>query len=368
MKIHGAFIILITFSCSFLLIKGSYEIQDKIIESFITGPSKELFKIYHFIFKKDYELDSSEGIMRYKIFKKNLLTIKEHNAKDLPYKLGINQFADLSSEEFAEKYLMKEGEFQKNLENSVRNLREEEEGYFDKWADQEDQDTKEDSLEQSNYSPIDWTKLFGPVRNQGTCGSCWAFAVAGIVEAAWAKKNNKVSAYLSPQQLIDCDFSNYGCYGGDTNLALKYVQNNGLVSDSSYPYKRQKSFCSIPNTVRTKFTNFTYCMNGSYYYECKGSLVYSRLSNLGPQAAAIDGTAIQLYKSGIFTAPCSRRNHAIIIVGYGSQLINGVTYNFWKIRNSWSPYWGENGYIRVYANENNKNSCYVTSQSFSVTP
>jgi C1A family cysteine protease len=357
---------LIIFYYLFFLIKGSNDVQDRIIESFIDGPSKELFKIYHFIFKKEYELDSSDGINRYKIFKKNLMIIKENNSKDLPYKLGINQFADLSSEEFTEKYLMKEGEFQKTLENSVRNLREE--GYFDKWADKEDFEIPEETHEQSNFTPVDWSKLFGPIRNQGTCGSCWAYAVTGIVEAAWARKNNRISAYLSTQQLVDCDFSNYGCYGGDTNLALKYIQNYGLVSDSSYPYKGVKSTCSIPNTVRTKFTSYTYCMNGNYYYPCKESLIYSRLSGLGPQATAIDGTAIQLYKSGIFTASCSTRNHAVILVGYGSQLINGVTYNFWKIRNSWSSYWGESGYIRVYANENNSNSCYVTSQSFSVTP
>ena len=108
-------------------------------------------------------------------------------------------------------------------------------------------------------------------------------------------------------------------------------------------------------------------MNGSYYYPCKESLIYSRLTT-GPQTVAIDGTAIQLYRTGIFTSQCSTRNHAVILVGYGSYVYNGVTYNYWKIRNSWGPYWGESGYIRVYANEANLNSCYVTAQSFSITP
>jgi hypothetical protein len=98
---------LIAFISIICVVFCSGNVKLQIMDDFMDKPVKEAFKVYHSVFEKEYSLDSEEGVRRYKAFKSNLKTIKETNAQNLPYKLGINKFADLTSQEFTDKYLMK---------------------------------------------------------------------------------------------------------------------------------------------------------------------------------------------------------------------------------------------------------------------
>ena len=344
----------------------STEIQRAIMKNFEQKPTKEFFKVFHFVHEKEYELNSEEGIKRYKNFKANIKIIKETNAKNLSYTLGVNKFADMTVEEFKQKFLQNPEAKKKDMMNTIRNLREE--GFFDKFADEDDEklfDHNEERATVGAFTPIDWTSSFGSPRDQGACGSCWTFAATGVLESYRNRKNANIGSYLSTQQLVDCDTSNNGCNGGDFYYAFTYIKNNGIVDESSYKYKAAVGTCSIPSTAaRTKISRFSFCSNYWSYttYQCTEDKSYATLTK-GPSAVGIDGSAIMFYESGIFSDACSEDNHAVIMVGYGIE--NGV--EFYKIRNSWSSSWGENGYIRIARNKSNVNSCYVTNESYTVT-
>jgi len=348
-----------------LTITCNIEVERLILDSFKDGPKKEYFKVFHHIYKKDYDINSEEAIIRYSAFKQNLKIIEETNAQNLSYQLGINQFADLTKEEFTEKHLMDPHEKRKAITATIRNLREE--GYFDLNADNDDEgyfdlNADSDTSPSTNaYAPLDHRKFLLPPRDQKNCGSCWSFATTGAVEAAIAIRRN-VTEYLSTQHLIDCDTSNNGCKGGLYPGSFKYAVQYGMVSEKVYPYKEMKNKCAVPsNAVRTKITSFQFCTNYSSAPNCSVDKVYSLLKS-GPLAIGIDGSTIQLYKGGIFTATCTSDTHAVVLVGYGVDTITKREY--FIVRNSWGPNWGENGYIRVARNDSNKRSCFATNEAF----
>lgn len=339
------------------------DVRDQIMDSFMDKPTKDAFKVYRLIYNKEYELNSEEGVRRYRIFKTNLKEIKETNAKDLPYKFGVNEFTDLSDEEFADKYLLKE-DFEKSLDKMVKNLRDE--GYFDRNADEDD--NKIASVMAFETS-VDWTSNYGPARNQGGCGSCWAFSSLGMVEGRIAQKTGTITPYLSAQELVDCAPS-CGCRGGSWSSALNYIIKNGIINDSEYPYTATKAptcNASTINTPRTyiKSTKFDYC-GGTNLNKCNEDSVFTRLLD-GPLAVSIDGCRIKSMKSGIFTGACTGGcPHAVVLVGAGRDSTTGLEY--WTIRNSWGANWGNNGIINVARNVTNSNNCFITQNAYSITP
>ncbi len=170
----------------------------------------------------------------------------------------------------------------------MRNLREEA-GFFDKFADVDDENnqSKEESVSVGAYNPIDWTFSFGQARDQGSCGSCWSFATLGVIESFKNRKNNKVGDYLSTQQLVDCDRANRGCNGGVYDSSFNYVKKNGVVDESAYTYKGIKSNCNIPNSARTRISSFSYCSNYSSIQKCTEDKAYKYLES-GPLSVGIE--------------------------------------------------------------------------------
>jgi C1A family cysteine protease len=342
--------------------------REKIFEMFQDAPIKEQFKIFHYVFKKDYQLNSDEAIRRYRIFKENINRINEVNSKKLSYKFGINQFCDLTSEEFKNKFLLNSDIKKTQLTDTLRMLREE--GFFDRYADDDEflvkpkqEETvkpKEDEIKA--YPTVNHSKYLLAPRNQGQCGSCWAFATTAVVEAAYAIKTSTLTPYLSNQQLIDCNTNgNSGCNGGNPYNGLKYAMSTGITKDSNYPYKALQNTCTNTKIKSPyKIATFNWCSNYvGGYKACSFNFVYSLLSK-GPVAVGIDGSNIQLYSSGIFDEDCSEDNHAVVLVGYG---VEADGKEFWLVRNSWSPNWGENGHIRVAKNDSNKFSCFVANEA-----
>ncbi|XP_063695664.1 cathepsin L-like proteinase [Culicoides brevitarsis] len=286
-------------------------------------------------FKTDYRKVysySKEEQMRKQIFSKHLEEIEEHNARYAAgietYEKGINQFSDLTYEEFAAQFL---GENSLMAEHATKI-----EKYIEKPLRRE--------LAPESF---DWSDVDVPVKNQRSCGSCWAFASVASVEYRYKKFFNK-SYTLAEQELVDCDVG--GCKGGRSDVALEYVRNNGLSFEKDYPYKAVEEECHVPNnepkapvTVKNVYKTAKDEVTFKDHFYQYGPLVVYYFADKN----------FQSYKKGVFMSdtcnlPNSKINHAVLIVGYGND--NGLKY--WLARNSWGKNFGEDGYFRIVRDAN----------------
>lgn len=196
---------------------------------------------------------------------------------------------------------------------------------------------------------VDWQYTLGSVRDQGPCGSCWAFATLGALETELSRKTSTSTRRdwydLSEQQLLDCttSFGNLGCRGGYIRATVRYLQRFPVCSEMSYPYQArilgtrkcsqlQKCLSPIPR-VRT-------------VRQIEGELALQEALVRGPVIIAMHVNAlVYAYGSGVFNGTCNGPiNHAVLLVGY-NQTSKGVP--FWVIRNSWGTDWGERGIFRI---------------------
>jgi len=200
-----------------------------------------------------------------------------------------------------------------------------------------------------------------PVRDQGQCGSCWAFSTLAVVEGNWQiAKKVKLPSWLSTQHLVDCDTSDSGCDGGWFSSAMTYLKTNYISFDSKYPYTSGDSG-NAGTCQYTKGSPNAGILLKSYKSVTTADTVYALLK-LGPVSVAIDANDdFMNYSSGIWGAACSDQiNHAVTLVGYGST----GSVGYWIIRNSWSADWGLLGYVHVQDNATNANSCNIGSNGF----
>jgi C1A family cysteine protease len=245
-----------------------------------------------------------EEAYRRLIFEKNLILINKHNADHTQtYKQGVNQFTIFTTEEFATRFLTP------MISNAVA----------------------QENTEYEIIGDVDWTTKgkVTSVKNQGQCGSCWAFSAVGALESWGLFKGQNVN--LSEQQLVDCSRpqGNQGCNGGWPSSALTYVKANGITTESAYPYTAKDGSC------RTQGGSFKIAGYTSFS-GCNG--LSSQINN-SPVSVTVDATNWSPYKSGVFTNCAASINHAVLLVG----VLNGA----WKIKNSWGAGWGEAGYIRI---------------------
>jgi C1A family cysteine protease len=264
---------------------------------------------------------------------------------------GITKFADLSPAEFKQKYLRAKHtpETAKKLKRAIKN-----------------------TLPHTSVAAptsFDWRthkpSVVTPVKDQGQCGSCWAFSTTESVESMWALAGNSL-AVLSPEQIVDCDTVDQGCNGGDTPTGFEYVtQAGGLESESAYPYTAgsgDAGNCQFDaSSVVAKINNFTWAIP-----ECTGSCdsqsmsqVQSKLATTGPFAICVYAEPWQDYSGGIFNdASCT---HAYTDLDHCVQMV-GYTPDYWLVRNSWAADWGEAGYIYVSTKEAKGNLCGVLDE------
>jgi C1A family cysteine protease len=194
----------------------------------------------------------------------------------------------------------------------------------------------------------DWrtTGIITPVKDQGGCGACWAFAAGEAVES-FAKKAGQNIPLLSIQQITSCDTTSYGCGGGWETNAFKYIRDNGgLVAASDYPYISGSSGVTgacVPQTG-TKYAPLTGYVNVP---QGEDALLVA-LRDIGPVVVCLCASNFQFYSGGVMTSGCTDVNHCVQGVGYNTA----SDQNYWLLRNQWGTGWGEAGYVRIQRGSN----------------
>lgn len=313
------FSILLTFIVGLNMVTSYSNIEEKIIGRFKQWVSKFNIRVndnFHF-----------ESLLQKWI--SNDLFIEIINSDNRTYVLGHNQFSGMDSQEFSN-YLGFIPETR-----IIRNLR-----------------TSFDLRKLKVPDSVNWIDDGGVtgVKDQGQCGSCWAFSTTGALEGAYYVKTRKLTSF-SEQQLVDCDTTrnggkDHGCNGGLMDNAFSWIEkNNGLCSEAEYPY--------VSGDTKTGATCATSCQN------IENSAVHSfidvhpssdeyMMQALAKQPVSVaieaDQREFQLYKSGVFTGTCGTKlDHGVLVVGYGN--LDGEDY--YLVKNSWSTSWGQNGYIML---------------------
>jgi C1A family cysteine protease len=206
------------------------------------------------------------------------------------------------------------------------------------------------------------------VKDQGQCGSCWAFSATEEVESAWILAGH-AAVDLAPQQTVSCDTTDGGCNGGDTVSAYAYMEKNGVEAEKSYPYTSGASgdsgTCKYKSSeVVAKISSFVYatpsCDNACNRQD--ETQLAASLYNSAPVSICVDAEPWQSYTSGILTAASgckmaySDLDHCVQLVGFGVD----ADVPFWSVRNSWAADWGEAGYIRLKRGDN---TCGVADEA-----
>jgi len=261
--------------------------------------------------------------------------IERHNNANYSYSVGMNAFGDLTAEEFAATHTG--GRLPENVEIEDNEI----------------------LIPAANPATMDWRSkgAVTPIKNQGQCGSCWAFAAVASMEGVWQiSKGNLVS--LSEQQLVDCSTGNYGCNGGWSTVAFQYViTNKGITGESDYPYKAKGGSCAASGKpIRATFSSYKSVTRNS------DSSLETAVSSC-PVAVFIeaDKSSFQFYSGGIFSDPNCGTNtdHVVTLVGYNVQ----GSAQYWILKNSWGTGWGTSGYMYIARGNTNNGQgvCAVNS-------
>ena len=266
--------------------------------------------------------------------------IRDMNAKQLPYELGHGPFSGMNGRECSN-FLIDRSQNKLTRAYTQTRIISNSSNVLDNMA----------SMLELPAS-VDWVSR-GAVttpKDQGQCGSCWAFSTTGAMEGAYFLKTGKLLSF-SEQQLVDCDIitnggSEMGCKGGDMNNCFKWIGvNNGICTEESYYYvsgttmKSGKCQTSCKTIEGTDVSNFI-------DVETNSDVAMMTVLSERPVSIAIeaDQKDFQLYKSGVFTGDCGTTlDHGVLLVGYGTE---GAT-DYYKVKNSWSTSWGEGGYIKL---------------------
>jgi len=305
-------------------------------------------------FGKNYA-SRAEEIKRFEKFQEKVADIDEHNEKfekgEHTYNRDINQFADMFDEEkFNHTGLI---HHKKEKNRLKRNLQ----GPYTYDGTTKFYVFVANSTEIANApASLDWTTkgFTKAVDNQGSCGSCWAFAGGAAIDGAF-KVQKSITTAQSQEELVDCTYNlgNLGCDGGMIETPLRHVTAKGVTPYSTYPYTASNGVAGTCQTAKmgstTKLSSYVYVDGGE-------ESVRAAISKYGPCVTSLDvENGLMSYKSGIYsgkasltstTLECSAGNinHAVVIVGYG---VDAAGVKYWKVRNSWGSTWGELGHFRI---------------------
>ncbi|XP_037817319.1 putative cysteine proteinase CG12163 isoform X1 [Lucilia sericata] len=303
---------------------------------------EHLFAKFQIKYNRRYHT-SMERQMRMRIFKQNLEMIRQLNENEMgSAKYGITEFADLTSTE----YKQRTGLWQRDPVKAAAT-------------------PKATIPDVELPKEFDWRSkgVVSPVKNQGNCGSCWAFSVTGNIEGLHAVKTGVLEEY-SEQELLDCDTSDSACNGGLPDNAFDAIEKiGGLELESDYPYHARKEQCHFNKTkIHVK-------VKGHVDLPKNETAMAQWLIANGPISIGINANAMQFYRGGVshpWKMLCSKKNldHGVLIVGFGISEYPSFNKSlpYWIIKNSWGSKWGEQGYYRVYRGDN---TCGVTEMASS---
>ncbi|CAK89725.1 unnamed protein product (macronuclear) [Paramecium tetraurelia] len=289
-----------------LYLNNTQEVSDEI-------DTANLYANWKMKYNRRYTSQRDE-MYRFKVFSDNLNYIRafQDSTESATYTLELNQFADMSQQEFASTYLSLRVPKTAKLNASNANF-------------------------QYKGAEVDWTDnkkvKYPAVKNQGSCGSCWAFSAVGALEINTDIELNK-KYELSEQDLVDCSgpYDNEGCNGGWMDSAFEYVADNGLAEAKDYPYTAKDGTCKTsvkrPYTHVQGFTDIDSC-------DELAQAIQERTVSV-----AVDANPWQFYRSGVLSKCTKNLNHGVVLVGVQAD-------GAWKIRNSWGSSWGEAGHIRL---------------------
>lgn len=327
-------------TCVLIIVLSSVTNTESITFEDVVLQEWEVFKLTH---GKQYE--SSEETFRRKVFMENKHKIALHNRlyeKGLKsYKLAMNEFGDRLHYEFVQTMNGLKRDYRNRYENGSTYL-------------------------SPHYveipKSVDWRKegYVTPVKNQGMCGSCWAFSSTGSLEGQHYRKTGKLVS-LSEQNLIDCStkYGNEGCNGGLMDQAFTYVKDNhGIDTELSYPYDGKDEKCKFSKrSVGATDSGFVDIPSGNE------EKLKEAVATVGPVSVAIDASheSFQFYSHGVYDEPeCSSEelDHGVLVVGYG---ISRKGEDYWIVKNSWGTTWGKDGYVLMRRNKNNQ--CGIATQA-----
>ncbi|XP_031214494.1 cathepsin Q-like [Mastomys coucha] len=295
-------------------------------------------------YDKSYSLE--EEVLKRAVWEENVKRIRLHNMENSlglnTYSMEINNFADLTDEEFNELI----SGFTLPINDTVKSP----------WKRALYSNSPKswhwrDTLPKS----VNWLKegYVSRVKNQKKCNSCWAFPVTGAIEAQMFKKTGKRTP-LSVQNLVDCSKpqGNRGCHGGTTYNAFQYVLlNGGLEAESTYPYEAKEGLCRYnPMKSAANITRFV-------ALPVDEDVLMDAVATKGPIATGINvvSSSLRFYNTGVYYEPRCKRivNHAVLVIGYGFEGNETYTNNYWLVKNSWGKQWGLGGYMKIAKDRNN---------------
>ncbi|KAL0557913.1 hypothetical protein IC582_006470 [Cucumis melo] len=337
--------------------------EDLLIRQVVSGADDRLltaeqrFQNFKLKFGKTYAT-AEEHDYRFRVFKDNLRKAKRHQKLDPDAVHGVTRFSDLTESEFRENFV------------GLNRLRLPADAH------------QAPILPTDNLaSDFDWRDkgAVTPVKDQGSCGSCWSFSAVGALEGANFLSTGKLIS-LSEQQLVDCDHEcdpeeagacDAGCNGGLMTSAFEYIlKAGGLEREEDYPYTgTDRGSCKFQNgKIAASAANFSVISNDA-------DQIAANLVKNGPLAIGINAVFMQTYMKGV-SCPyiCSKRNldHGVLLVGYGSAGFAPIRFKekpYWIIKNSWGENWGENGYYFICKGKNVCGSeSMVSSVAAAATP
>ncbi|KAK3166271.1 hypothetical protein QOZ80_1AG0043660 [Eleusine coracana subsp. coracana] len=283
---------------------------------------------------------------RFGIFKENVHFIHRHNKHGHhPYRLSLNHFGDMGREEFRSTF----------ADSRINDLRRQE----DRRAPPVPGFIYDGAVDLPKS--VDWRQrgAVTAVKNQGRCGSCWAFSAVVAMEGINAIRTGKLVS-LSEQELIDCDTAEDGCQGGLMENAFEFVKRHGgVTTEAAYPYRAANGTCDNARSRRAPLV----VIDGHQMVPAGSEAALAKAVANQPVSVAIDagGQAFQFYSDGVFTGDCGTDlDHGVAAVGYGVA-DDGTPY--WIVKNSWGPTWGESGYIRMQRGVGDGGLCGIAMEA-----
>ncbi|KAH3762644.1 cathepsin L1 [Pelomyxa schiedti] len=274
-----------------------------------------------------------ERLHRYNVWRSNLQLVTDHNSNSKnTWTLGMNQFADLTVDEYRAMLSAPRTHAAVEAVNSVQAV-----------------------------TPVDWRDQgkVCPIKNQGSCGSCWAFSAIASIESCYAIDNNVDPICLSEQQLVDCagiKYGDLGCGGGLPDNAFRFVMDNGCETEEEYPYTAKRGTCV------EDASKYVVHIGGLTDIPSGDEAALQEAVVKAPVSVAIDASlaSFQLYKDGIYCPDkCSNvtLDHGVDVVGQNTD----NKEDYYIVKNSWGTSWGIQGYIWMCANKNN--NCGIATEA-----